>query len=384
MPKRNAQGAGSIRQRADGTWEARYTIGRDPGTGKQVRKSVYGKTQKEVRQKLAVATVAIDEGTYIEPSRLTVGAWIDIWLAEYNKSVKALTLKEYTGQCNFRIKPSLGAVKLSALRPHDIQAFLNKQEQPTANAKGLSPKSIKNLHGILHKSLQQAVMLGYIAVNPANAIRLPRVEKAHVKPLDTTQMKAFLTAIKGHHFETLFIFDLFTGLRKSELIGLTWDCLQGDTLYVYRQLQRIDGKYVFRPLKNSKSRRITPAASIMQLLREHKQKQHEQSALFGNSWSNDDGFIFTNEFGRHLIHDTVYENFKRIAVSLNMPSARFHDLRHSYAVSALRAGDDVKTVQENLGHHTAAFTLDTYGHVTEEMKKESAARMDNFIKGIFE
>ena len=92
--------------------------------------------------------------------------------------------------------------------------------------------------------------------------------------------------------------------------------------------------------------------------------------------------VFTNEIGGHLTHGTVYKNFKRIISDLGLPEARFHDLRHSYAVAALQSGDDVKTVQENLGHHTAAFTLDVYGHVSERMKQESAARMEGFIKSV--
>ena len=135
-------------------------------------------------------------------------------------------------------------------------------------------------------------------------------------------------------------------------------------------------------LKNDKTRRITLAPFIVRKLQEHKRQQLEQKLLAGPIWSNNEGFIFTNEVGRHLIFYTVFENYKRIVKDIGIPDARFHDLRHSYAVAALQAGDDVKTVQENLGHHTAAFTLDTYGHVTEQMKRESAARMDRFIQSV--
>lgn len=387
MPRkatRNAQGGGSLRKLKNGLWEARYTVGRDPGTGKQVQKSVYAKTQDEARKKLAQATTAIDEGTYIEPSKLTVGAWLDIWLDEYNKNVKPRTLNLYRGQCNHRIKPAIGAKKLSSLTPPDIQKFLNAQEKTTATMQALSPKSIKNLHGILRKALQQAVSIGYIKTNPATASKLPRIEKADIKPLDSEKISAFLKAVKGHKFELLYVIDLFTGMRQSEIIGLTWDCVQEDSIYVYRQLQRIDGEYQFTPLKNDKTRTITPAASIMAMLHEHKIKQEEQRKLLGTVWSNEENFVFTNEVGRHLIFYTVYENFKRIVDGMGIPSTRFHDLRHSYAVAALQSGDDMKTLQENLGHHAAAFTLDVYGHVTDQMKLQSAARMDNFFKQVYE
>ncbi|MFT9078440.1 tyrosine-type recombinase/integrase [Ethanoligenens sp.] len=99
-------------------------------------------------------------------------------------------------------------------------------------------------------------------------------------------------------------------------------------------------------------------------------------------WDNPDNLVFTNEVGGHLTHVTVYKNFKRIVKSLGLEEARFHDLRHTYAVASLASGDDYKTVQENLGHQTAAFTLNVYGHVTEKMKEQSAQRMEGFIKGI--
>jgi len=386
MAKRNAQGGGSIRQRKDGTWEARYTTGRDPGTGKQVQKSVYGKTQKEVRQKLAQATVAIDEGIYTEPSRLTVGAWIDIWLEEYAKnSVKISTFNLYAKTCKTHVKPNLSAILLTALSAPTIQKLYNDLHNGTGNKAGLSPKTIKNIHGVLHKALHHAVKVGYIRVNPADACILPRIVKKEIEPLSKLQVAQFMEAIEGHAFETLYLVTLLTGMRQSETLGLRWECVDfaKGTLLVNAQLVRdtSNGMYYLDTTKSNKPRLITPAGFIMDSLKIHKAKQNEWKLFASDAW-NDSGFVFTNELGEHLKHFTVYRNYKRIATDLGIPSSRYHDLRHSYAVIALMSGDDVKTVQENLGHHTAAFTLDVYGHVTEEMKRNSAARMDEFIKGV--
>ncbi|MCL2605240.1 MAG: site-specific integrase [Defluviitaleaceae bacterium] len=379
MPKRKAHGGGSIRQRKDGTWEARYTVGRDPGTGKQVQRSIYGKTQQEVRKQLAKVTVALDTGNYIEPSRLTLSAWLDIWLSEYNKDVKPRTLILYTGRCNYRIKPSLGATKLTALRPHIIQTFINGMLLPSNGKPALSPKGVRDVYGILHKALNQAVALDYINMNPAGACKLPRITKSNIKPLDNVMISSFLSTIKGHRYELFYIIDLFTGMRQSEILGLTWDCLQGNTIYVYRQLQLIDGVYLFAPLKNDKTRYITPAKYILDKFRERKAQQLNHQKDAAEAWHNEHNFIFTDEIGNHLRHPSIYKQFKRIMRDMNSPSTRFHDLRHSYAVSSLQAGDDIKTLQENLGHHTAAFTLDIYGYVTEQMRKNSSSRMDKFI-----
>lgn len=383
---RGAQGAGTIRQRKDGRWEARYTVGRDPGTGKQIQRSVYGATQQEVRKKLAQLTTALDNGTYKEPCKMTVGQWLDIWTADYMGGVKPSTAFLYGEQIRLYIKPALGAVKLEALNTHTIQGFYNGLSIEREGGKALSPKSVKNIHGILHKALQQAVAVGYIRFNPADACTLPRAEKKEISPLDEEQIATFLKAIEGHRHELLYKVALFTGMREGEVLGLMWDCVDFEkgTITIKRQLRREQkkgGAYYITTPKNGKPRTITPAPWVMKLLRSQKARQAEQQLKMGQLWENS-GMVFTNETGGYLSYRTVYDCFKRVVAQMGTPSTRFHDLRHTFAVASLRAGDDIKTVQGNLGHHTAAFTLDVYGHVTEQMKKDSAQRMEGFIKGV--
>ena len=383
---RVAQGAGTIRLRKDGRWEARYTVGRDPGTGKQIQRSVYGATQQEVRKKLAQLTTALDNGTYKEPCKMTVGQWLDIWTADYMGGVKPSTAFLYGEQIRLYIKPALGAVKLEALNTHTIQGFYNGLSIEREGGKALSPKSVKNIHGILHKALQQAVAVGYIRFNPADACTLPRAEKKEISPLDEEQIATFLKTIEGHRHELLYKVALFTGMREGEVLGLMWDCVDFEkgTITIKRQLRREQkkgGAYYITTPKNGKPRTITPAPWVMKLLRSQKARQAEQQLKMGPLWENY-GMVFTNETGGYLSYRTVYDCFKRIVAQMGTPSTRFHDLRHTFAVASLRAGDDIKTVQGNLGHHTAAFTLDVYGHVTEQMKKDSAQRMEGFIKGV--
>lgn len=119
----------------------------------------------------------------------------------------------------------------------------------------------------------------------------------------------------------------------------------------------------------------------MEVLRQQRQQQTDWKRFAGESWEKSD-FVFTDTLGHHFSAQTVYLHFKKLAAKAGYPDARFHDLRHSYSVAALQSGDDIKTVQENLGHHTAAFTLDVYGHVTDRMKQASADRMEGFIKSV--
>ena len=150
------------------------------------------------------------------------------------------------------------------------------------------------------------------------------------------------------------------------------------------QLQLIrgtKGQYQIVPTKNSKSRTITVAPFVLTILKRTHHQQMANRLRFGESYE-DSGFVFTNELGHHLSASSVYKSFKKVAEEIGSPGTRFHDLRHSYAVASIQSGDDIKTVQENLGHATAAFTLDVYGHVTEKMKRESAARMEAFIQAV--
>ncbi len=393
MARKAAAGTGTIRKktitRGDKEytyWEARYTEGYDPGTGKQIQRSITGKTQKEVAKKLKEATTAIDTGTYTAPSKMTVGEWLDIWSAEYPGGVKPRTVDSYKATIRTHLKPGLGAVRLESLNGHTIQGLYNSLGEPKQGTEGLSPKTVKNVHGVLHKALQQAVANGYIRFNPADACILPRITRKEIKPLDENQITAFLKAIQGHRYEGLFLVTLFTGMREGEALGLTWDCVDLDkgTIKINKQLQKVRGsrgEYTFAPTKNGKSRIVTIAPFVVATLRKTRLNQLENRLRYGECWENS-GFVFTDELGHHLKHQTVYLDFKKVVEEIGSPETRFHDLRHSYAVASIRSGDDIKTVQENLGHATAAFTLDVYGHVTEQMKKDSAARMEQFIQAV--
>ena len=393
---KGAGGAGSIRKitttkngKTYTYWQGRYTEGFDPGTGKQIQRSITGKTQKEVAQKLRQITASLDDGTYKAPCKLTVGEWLDIWTQDYLGGVKASTAYLYKKNVELYNVPHLGNIKLEALNTHTVQHFYNQLVSPTDPAVNpLSAKTVKNIHGVFHKAMQQAVLIGYLRYNPADACILPRIERKKIKPFDDAQITAFLTAIQGNRFETLFILTLFTGMREGEVLGLTWDCIDFHTgiISVEKQMQLHQDKgskgYELVSPKNGRSRTITAAQTVLARLQQQRRWQMQQKLLLGSDWQNPEGLVFTNEFGTHLTKPTVYREYKRIVAAIGCPDARFHDLRHSYAVAAIRAGDDIKTVQGNLGHATAAFTLDVYGHVTDQMKRESADRMERFIRTV--
>ena len=395
MPRKSntraASGAGSIRQRPDGRWEARVTVGNDPGTGKPIRRSIYGNTQKEVLTAMRDAQKAIDDGLYIEPTRLTLAQWLDIWQSDYLLSQKYGTVKTYKTQIATHIKPALGAVKLTKLTPHIIQGFYNdllangrivpkrdkqgkiikKDGVAVTETAPLNAKTVRNVHGVLTKALSQAVKVGYIARNPCDMVDLPRVEKAQIMPLTDEQVKSYLAAADtDNDYGDILKVILFTGLREAEALGLTWDCVdfKKSTLKICKQLQKRPaeaGGFQFAALKNDKTRILRPASFVMDMLRAVRSKQAQRRLQAGDLWQDwiDPAkqyaacqLVFTNVLGDHL--------------------------RHTFAVLSLQNGDDVKTVQENLGHATAAFTLDVYGHVSERMKEDSAARMQGYFENL--
>ena len=306
MPrKRNASGAGSIRQRPDGRWEARITVGTDPGTGKPIRRSIYGNTQKEVLVAMRDAQKSVDDGLYIEPTRLTLAQWLDIWQRDYLLSQKYGTVKTYRAQIATHIKPALGAVKLSKLTPHLVQGFYNDllacgRTVPKRDEAGriikkdgiavtetapLNAKTVRNIHGVLTKALSQAVKLDYIARNPCDMIDLPRVEKTEIVPLTDAQVKAYLAATDGDtDYGDMLKVILFTGLREAEALGLTWDCVDFErgTLKICKQLQKRPaeaGGFQFASLKNDRTRILHPAPFVMGILRAVRKKQAARRLL---------------------------------------------------------------------------------------------------------
>ena len=409
---RRASGTGSIHKKTvmrNGTaytfWEAQVTVGSDPGTGKRIRKTFTGKTQKEVREKMQEAAAAVQNGTYFEPSKMTVGEWLDLWLAEYCGDKKYLTQKHYKAQVEQHIKPALGAVKLGKLTAPQIQKFYNtlgktgrtvkkkdkKTGKITVTHEPLATKSIRNIHGIFTKALHVAVNVGYLQINPADRVTLPRVEKKEIHPLTDAEVSAFYAEAQKDEYRYLLQILPFTGLRESEAIGLTWDCIDFDaqTITIKQQLvkkPKADGGVGLAETKNSKIRVIKPAPTVMQLLKQRERQQMGQRLKAGElweGWQNEKerktALVFTTLTGSYLSPQTVYIHCKKLFDRIGAEDHTVHDLRHSYAVLSLQNGDNVKTVQGNLGHATASFTLDVYGHVSERMKDDSAARMEAYI-----
>ena len=318
------------------------------------------------------------EITKLDKSEIKVSDWTDYWLTNFCGNLKSNTSVYYHCLTEQHINRVLGNILITALTAEDIQLFINSLSMGVGMEQPLSPKSVKNVHGVLHKCLDAAVKFDYIQKNPATQIILPGIPHRSINVMDNTTLSDFLQRIKGTDKEDVYLFSIFTGMRESEVIGLTWDCIDFDSgsIHIYRQLvqDKVSKQFVFSSLKNNNSRVIYPADFVMELLKRVKETVTETK----------ERFVFVSKTSNtHYTIAALYKTFKRIVKKMGYPNLRFHDLRHTYAVLSLQAGDDIKALQCNLGHFSSAFTLDVYGHYTQEMQRKSAEKMSAFIQDTF-
>lgn len=316
--------------------------------------------------------------------------WLLKWLDEWMLSKKWSTVRSYTFHCQKNIIPYIGSIPITALNVEHINKLYK-----TLSEQGLAPKTIRNIHGILHEALAIAYELDGIPKNPTDnrhIIQLPKVPKTQIKPLTDVQIKDFLSVASDNKYFDYFRFLLFTGMRENEAAGLTWECvdLKSGIIRIEKQLLRrpvSEGGWCFAPLKNNKVRTIIIGTSVTELLKAVSvtQRANRKNKLW-NEWVDphysNEHLVFTTSSGNHYTDTVVRRYFKELVQKIGCPKARIHDLRHTYACLALNNGDDVKTVQSSLGHASAAFTLDVYGHVLDKSKHASAQRMDQYINSI--
>ena len=335
MPRKSntraASGAGSIRQRPDGRWEARVTVGSNPGTGKPIRRSIYGDTQAAVRKEMTAVLRDVDRGTYQTPSKMTVKIWMETWLDTFCTGLKPLTVSAYNTAMKTHIVPAFGAMPVQEMKGIHVQKLFNDMLEA-----GKSPKTVKNTAAILHKALSVAVKQGYIAANPCEAAEVPKVTRHEIKPLTDAEIPVFLAAIEDHPFRNAYGLCLFAGLREGECLGLTWDCVDFDRgrITVRQQLQKSrteSGTYrIVSSTKSGKVRVIEPPAVAFDYLRSERTRQVENRLRAGKLWDNAQDLVFTNPLGGHVVIETFRRNFKRLAASMGRPDLRPHDLRHPY------------------------------------------------------
>ena len=372
MMATRGKGEGLIRKRANGSWEARIDIGRD-SNGARVRKSVYGKTKKEVTEALTKLSSQKLDGMLIHDDQTTVEQFIDRWLEDSAAlKVRASTLASYKQICRLHITPKIGRLKLSKLAPSHVQHLLAEMTRD-----GKSPRLVQMAYTMIRLALSVGLKWGVIVRNVAEAVERPSVERHEITPMTDEHAAKFLKAAKSDRLYALYVLALATGMRQGELFGLQRDDvdLNAGTITVRRTLVELNGKITTNPPKTEKGRRLIelPQMAITALW-DHKARMLAEG-LAGSDW------IFCDTDGSPLRRQNVLRrSFVPILSAAGLKGVRFHDLRHTSATMLLGAGVHPKIVQERLGHSQIGVTMDTYSHCLPSMQKEAAGKLDNVLK----
>jgi integrase len=369
---RRGNGEGSITQLKDGRWQARVSL----PNGR--RKAFYGRTRRDVAEKLKKALADQQQGLPLVGERLTVGQFLTHWLEDVARpSVRPRTYASYAQLLRLHLLPGLGRVPLAKLSPQHVQSFLNSKQ-----TEGLSARTVQYLHAILRRALGQAERWGLVARNVARLVTPPKAARPEVQPLDIEQSRQLLAAARGDRLEALYIVAVTIGLRQGEVLGLRWQDIDLDRglLTVAHQLQRIDGKLVLTEPKTARSRRTLqlPAVAI-EALHAHKLRQLEERLAAGPAWQ-DSGLVFTTTIGTPLDARNVVRHFQTLLARAGLPRMPFHNLRHTAASLLLAQGLDIRVVQQVLGHSQIALTANLYAHVTPTLLKDAATRMDALLR----
>ena len=375
MAKRG-NGEGSIYYRnADRKWVGSITL----SSGK--RKVFYGKTRKEVQEKLKIVLHDQQQGTLVSSAPQTVDQFLTDWLENtHRRRIRPRTYERYREAVYLHIIPSLGHIQLQKLTAQQVQSFYTKKAD-----EGLAPATIIYYHSVLHNALDTAVKWGVIFRNVCDLVAPPRKQQYEIQPLTMEQMQQLLATVRGHKWEALFTLALATGMRRGELLGLKWQDInfEAGLLQVRRVLSRVptnmperEHVYVEAEPKTQKSRRsVMIAPFAFEALKKHRASQLEAKLKAGEFWQEHD-YVFCTLHGTHLNPNHVVEEFKKLLTRAGLPDIRFHDLRHSAATLLLSLGIHPKVVQELLGHTQISMTMDVYSHVLPGMQQDAMRQLD--------
>ncbi len=358
------------------------TIYRDEKTGRWIgqaaiqgkRKSLYGKTRKEVQDKLRVLLADADKGLLPPSERLTVAQFLQRWLEGVVKpGLRSTTYRDYKNTIDRHTVPLLGHLRLTQLQPAHLQGLY-----ASLLDSGLSPKTVRNVHGCIHAALEQAVKWNLAARNVSSIVELPRVRRHEIQALTTEQVKVLFATAQGSRWETLLMLAIASAMRQSELLALKWSDvdLESGQIHIRRQLDR---DKTFSEPKTAKGRRTVdlPASTVV-ALREHRTRQLQDRLLMGAEWEDID-LVFCTHQGRPLGHRNVIREYTKLLQRAGIPHVEFHALRHTGATMLLLQGVNPKVVQERLGHSQISVTLDIYSHVVPSLGRDAADRLDKLL-----
>ena len=378
---------GHIKQRSKGSWSIVLDLGRDHATGKRKQQWVTVRgTKKEAESKLAELQHQLNTGEFVKTSKLTVREFLTQWFQDYVKTnARPATAEGYKIIVERHLIPSLGGIALAQLHPSHIQGYYAKAlvEGRCDGKGGLAARTVVHHHRVLREALSHAVKWGLVGRNVADAVDPPRAVNKEMKALDSAGVLRLLEASRGTIYFPLINLATFTGMRRSELLGLRWlDLnLSRGTVSIAQVLHCLPGgRIVFEQPKTARSKRLVRLSQETTLaLRAYRDTVEADLEQVGDSISGD-RLLFSQINGAPLLPNTVTHAFAKIARRAGLEGFTFHSLRHTHASIMLQQGVSSKTVAERLGHSTVVITLDTYSHLTPGVKEDAADRFEEALR----
>lgn len=370
-------GRGHIEKRGRG-YAVVVELPKDPVTGKRRQKWQSARTKKDAERLLAETLHSVDQGTFVEPSTMTVAEYLRHWLTTIEPTIRPSSFYRFTGAVNQRFIPAFGSTPLAKLSPLQVQAAYAQWQ-----ADGLSPSTVALYHNILHRSLSQAEKWQRIARNVCDLVDPPHEVNPEMKTWSLEQARTFLETTRTDDLAALWLLAIHTGMRRGEMLALRWDDVdfRKQTLAIRRTVTRgFDGIGFGEPKSAAGRRQLAIPAVCVDALRSHRARQNEQRLALGTAW-NDLDLVFERGDGTILHPNIVSRRFKRIAADIGLPVIRFHDLRHTAATLMLANDEHPKIVQERLGHSDISMTLNRYSHVTMNMQREASDRLAAALTG---
>jgi integrase len=392
---------GHIRPQGEGSWEIKFDLGRDPLTGRRITKYVtFRGTKRKAQEELTRLLGQRNEGSYIEPTKMTVAQYLHHWLeVDIERRVASRTAARHRGIVEKNVIPKLGHVpvrKLTAVHIEAFEAELQREgwvkarakkklteckEAPTQEKRGLSAQTVLHVHRTLSQALGHAVQVGVLFKNPARQVKPPRPPSREIKILDKGEIATVISAANGAGLYVPVLVAVTTGMRRGELLALRWSDidLKASTLTVNQSLERIKGKFEFKSPKTRSRRTISLPAITVEALREHHRAELEERFKLGLG-RDPRGLVFSRPDGQPLDPDTLSKSFRRLVATAKVTPITFHGLRHTHISHLLMDGVHVKVVSERAGHANVNITLATYAAYIPNMQADAALRVDAWLR----
>lgn len=383
---------GHIRKRVHTTKSGRQTInwyvvvdlGRD-ADGKRRQKWHGGfRTRKDAEAAQAKIITELNQGTYLEPTSMTLSEWSARWLPTIQTQVKPSTFDSYRRNLRLHVLPTLGGRKLTQLTPTTLDSlYAELLTSGKTDGTGLSPKTVRYIHTIVHKALSDAVDAGVLATNPAERAKPPRPRATAPTELrfwEPAELALFLNLVEGHHLGTAWHLAAMTGMRRGEVLGLRWKDvdLNAARVSVRQALVSVAYEIVASTPKTHQARVIDLDERTVRQLGSHRDRQQIERDEWGADYRDQD-LVFCKENGAPIHPHTFSQAFERLVAKSDLPRIRLHDLRHTHATIALKGNVPVKVISERLGHETPAFTLKQYAHVIPGMQAAGASMVASLV-----